>query len=246
MVLHVHRISRMYDYRTGICFLIKGIGMYLWVENIHRHHTGTESHISLGVGEKYHYTLRTVYRKELGEHPGVDEYISQADSIHALNNTVGSNGLVPTLFRFRVLSRLHSVSEHDFPVTKETLRAAKTARLEYERIMSTAIVQRGMGPIPPLAFDHTYSPEISHMYTDKEASSTLDALDSINSRKKCQTTWKRTLCTSVVQYRIITPHIHLQTPYVQWTTPDYGNWCFKNLAYRFVTPGQFYLMVQRK
>ena len=59
--------------------------------------TGTESHNSLGIGEKYHSILRTIYNKVAHEHPDLARDVALALSVQAMNCTVGPHGrIMPT------------------------------------------------------------------------------------------------------------------------------------------------------
>lgn len=140
MVLRVHRVSRMYAYRPGICFLIKGMGIYLWVDKTpSKAHENREPQFT-GSGRKVSRYVAHSIQKGVERTPRSRRRYAEADTVHALNNTVGTHRLMPTLFVLRVLPRLPSVSKQDVPAQKGTLRAAQTARLEYERILSTAMV----------------------------------------------------------------------------------------------------------
>ena len=133
----------------GSVFLSKEWAYNCETSEIKLHHTGTESHNSLGIGEKYHSTLRTIYQKGRCDHRDLPENIALAKSVQAMNETVGPHGLVSSLLVFRILPNLPSVSSRDFLNQRERLRAAATARAEYERIISRMQVQRGIRSIPP-------------------------------------------------------------------------------------------------
>ena len=140
--------------------------------SIELRHTGTESHNSLGAGETYHALLRRVYSKTRHEHDGLNPGLCLRISIKAINSTVGPDGLCPQLLVFGVMPRLFGVmprlfgvmprlptiSRQEFPAQKERLPAMRTAREEYERLVSRAIVGRGIRSIPPPACDHKYMP----------------------------------------------------------------------------------------
>lgn len=106
--------------------------------------TGTESHSSLGTAEKYHSTLRKMYRKVLFDHLKMPDGIALAKSVQAMNETVGAHGLVPTLLAFEVIPKLPYISERDFPAQRARLRAACNARKEYEKSIAKSIVQRSL------------------------------------------------------------------------------------------------------
>ena len=97
--------------------------------------TGTESHNSLSVGETYHAYLRRTYNKVHREHPSVPDETILAIAIKVLNDCTGPSGLCPSLLVFGVLPQLPSSSRRDHPSQVERLRAAETARREYESIV---------------------------------------------------------------------------------------------------------------
>jgi hypothetical protein len=57
--------------------------------------TGTESHKSHGAGERYHHPLRQVYRKLRSEYATVPIDVVIQCAVHAMNTTMGPEGLVP-------------------------------------------------------------------------------------------------------------------------------------------------------
>lgn len=75
-----------------------------------------------------------------------------------MNKTVGPHGLVSTLLTFGVMPKLRDISERDVRAQRERLRAACTARKEYDKFIAKSIVPRGLRTIPPPAADHTYVP----------------------------------------------------------------------------------------
>ena len=126
--------------------------------SIELRHTGTDSHNSPGAGETYYALLRRVYRKTRHEHDALNPGLCLRISIKAINYTVGPDGLCPQLLIFGVMPRLPTIFRQEFPAQKECLRAMRTAREEYERLVSRAIVGRGIRSIPPSPCDHKYMP----------------------------------------------------------------------------------------
>ena len=152
----------------GSVFLSKEWAYNCESSEIKLHHTGTESHNSLGIGEKYHSNLRTIYQKVCCDHRNIPEDVALAKSVQAMNETVGPLGLVPSLLVFGVLPKLLSVSLREFPNQRDRLRAAATARTEYERIISSMQVQGGIRSIPPPAADRKYSTgEFAYVYREE-------------------------------------------------------------------------------
>ena len=69
-----------------------------------------EAHNSIGKVEKYHTPLRRAYkiiRTELKEE-GIDDEVCLQMAVKAINDTVGPNGLVPTLLVFGAYPRMTS------------------------------------------------------------------------------------------------------------------------------------------
>lgn len=80
--------------------------------------TGAESHNSLGIGKKYHWTLRTIYRKVLCDHRTFSEDVALAKSVQAMNETAEAHRLVPTLLVLGVIPKLPDRSERAFPAQR--------------------------------------------------------------------------------------------------------------------------------
>jgi hypothetical protein len=80
--------------------------------------SGTESHNSLGVGERYHAPLRRLYHKIISECPRLDPHLALKHAVQAMNDTQGPEGLVPSLLLFGVLPR--------FPVATHFSQIKKT------------------------------------------------------------------------------------------------------------------------
>ena len=66
----------------------------------------TESHNSLTVGQRYHDPLRRIYRKGRHKFPTITEALTLSLANKAMNDTVGPEGLVPTLLVFGIIPRL--------------------------------------------------------------------------------------------------------------------------------------------
>ena len=65
-----------------------------------------ESHNSLTVGERYHDPLRRIYRKVRHDFPTLSESLALSLANKAMNDTMGPEGLVPTLLVFGIVPRL--------------------------------------------------------------------------------------------------------------------------------------------
>lgn len=63
-------------------------------------YTGIESHNSLAVGSRYHQPLRQTFREIIVENPSDDRKLALAVSVKAMNDTLGSEGLVTSSLVF--------------------------------------------------------------------------------------------------------------------------------------------------
>jgi hypothetical protein len=98
-------------------------------------HTGTESHNSLGTGERFHAPLRRIYNKVSLDHPLVPPDVRLAMSVHAMNTTQGPEGLVPITLVFGKTPVIPHVDQ--VPVAQAPrLRAMHTAKAEYEQLLA--------------------------------------------------------------------------------------------------------------
>ena len=105
--------------------------------------SGIESHNSLGVGEKYHAPLRRVYRKIRNEEPKLEKSTVLQLANKAINDTMGPEGLVPSLLDFGCVPRLPSGSS-ELPGQKERMNALQTARREMETITAELRVSKAL------------------------------------------------------------------------------------------------------
>ena len=79
-----------------------------------------EAHHSIGMVERYHGPLRRVYSIIITEIPGIEADLALQMSFKAINDSVGPNGLVPTLLVFGAYPRM---TELDAPSPSITQRA---------------------------------------------------------------------------------------------------------------------------
>ena len=86
--------------------------------------SGVESHHSLGPGERYHEPLRQVYLKIRHEFPSISKETCLRLAVKALNDTMGPEGLVPSLLVFGVLPRFPAVNT-SLPDKIERMKSCK-------------------------------------------------------------------------------------------------------------------------
>ena len=79
-----------------------------------------EAHHSIGMVERYHEPLRRVYSIISNEIPGIKPNLALQMSFKTINDSVGPNGLVPTLLVFGAYPRM---TELDAPSPSITQRA---------------------------------------------------------------------------------------------------------------------------
>ena len=95
--------------------------------------TGVESSNSMGVGERYHDSLRRIYNRVLASHPGHTKEVILALANKGMNDTLGPEGLVPSLLVFGVILRV-SAATRSLSSQEERLLMMQTARNEMEAI----------------------------------------------------------------------------------------------------------------
>jgi Reverse transcriptase (RNA-dependent DNA polymerase) len=120
-------------------------------------HTGTESHNSLGAGERYHSPLRRIFKKVSDEYPSVSTDLRLSLSVNAMNDCVGPEGLVPSLLVFGVMPRLPDFSTQ-VPSQIERFKCLFQARREYEQWVCKQQIRTALKRRPPPASSYIFSP----------------------------------------------------------------------------------------
>jgi hypothetical protein len=87
--------------------------------------TPTEAHNSMGKVERYHLPLRRAFDIITKEIPSLDKITRLQMAVKAVNDTVGPDGLVPTLLVFGAFPRM---SREDRPTPSNTQRALAIRR----------------------------------------------------------------------------------------------------------------------
>jgi transposase InsO family protein len=124
---------------------------------IHLRHTGTESHNSLGAGERFHSPLRRIFKKVTIEYPSVTAELRLSLSIKAMNDCVGPEGLVPSLLVFGVMPRLPDLPRQ-IPSQIERFKCLYKARREYEHWVCRQRIMIGLKRRPPPASSYCIMP----------------------------------------------------------------------------------------
>ena len=113
--------------------------------------SGIQSHNAIGVGERYHAPLRRIYEKVKLEVPNVNQHLALQIAVKAMNDTMGPEGLVPSLLVFGVLPRMPP-RKPNLPGHEDRIRALQIARLEMSEIVAKLKVTTALRTrVPPAA-----------------------------------------------------------------------------------------------
>ncbi len=137
--------------------IFKRVGALRHVEIVE---TGTESHSSLGLGERYHEPFRTTHRKLSLQFLRVDPEVLLSFSVKAMNDTLGLGGLVSSAFVFGEYSSIQTVSEplEEKLTVSSRAELAMAALKEMGDITAKQRVQRGLHRNDLAAADRTFAP----------------------------------------------------------------------------------------
>lgn len=130
--------------------------------------SGVESHNYLGVGERYHSTLRRVYNKIQEDHSRITEETALRMEIKGCNDTAGPNGLVSTFLVFGAMPALPNTNTRN-PQQKERMKALRTAREEMAQIAAEQRILRVLkSKVPPASRCSLNPGELLRVYHEKE------------------------------------------------------------------------------
>ncbi|MEM1283154.1 MAG: reverse transcriptase domain-containing protein [Chlamydiota bacterium] len=105
--------------------------------------SGVESHNSIGSGERYHKPLRRIFNKINMDSPGLDREMALRIALKSINDTMGPEGLVPSLLVFGSLPRFPCVNS-TLPNQRERMRALEVARAEMSTVTSELRIRKAM------------------------------------------------------------------------------------------------------
>jgi hypothetical protein len=129
--------------------------------------SGIESHNSLGIGERYHAPLRQIFRKIMHESPHADIELALKVAIKTLNDTLGPEGLVPSLLVFGLLPR--PVGSITTPNNASRQDLAQTARSEYDAIVARLRIARALKSRMSAAANKAFQEgDLVSVYRDRE------------------------------------------------------------------------------
>jgi hypothetical protein len=117
--------------------------------------SGVESHNSLGLGERMHEPLRRIYRKVSYDFPTAPPAIVLKCATKALNDTMGENGLVPSLLVFGIVPMFPILSSK-LPEQQERMRLLAAAQAEYNSIVAERRIAEILKSRVPGAADRVY------------------------------------------------------------------------------------------
>ena len=119
--------------------------------------SGIESHNAIGVGERYHAPLRQIYSKIRTDVPSIDPSMALKLANKTMNDTMGPEGLVPSLLVFGLLPRFPPSST---PLLSHAARmeAMEIARLEMADIVAKQKIQRALRSRAPPASKYIINP----------------------------------------------------------------------------------------
>ena len=117
--------------------------------------TGTEAHSSLGIGERYHQPLRNTFRKLVQVYPKQDKNLLLQCAVKSMNDTLGPEGIVPSVLVFGEYPQAYSKSETrpNRPTSIERSKIAHTARMEMSKHMAKVRLARALKHAVPTVVD---------------------------------------------------------------------------------------------
>ena len=125
--------------------------------------SGVESHNAIGV---YHAPLRQIYSKIRTDVPDIDATLALKLANKTMNDTMGPEGLVPSLLVFGLLPRFPPSSTPLLPHAAR-MEAMEIARLEMADIVSKLKIQRALRSRAPPASKYIINPG-DNMYVHRE------------------------------------------------------------------------------
>jgi hypothetical protein len=137
----------------GTQFTLRDFELALSYQGVKQQYTGVESHHSLGANERAHAVLRRIYLKTRHDHPNISQELALAYSQKAINETIGTDGLVPTLLVYGSMPRFRAAClDARLQPNSERFRCMATARAEYTRNVNHQRVQQLLRTrVPPAA-----------------------------------------------------------------------------------------------
>ena len=86
-----------------------------------------EAHHKIGLLERYHKVVRNVYNKLKADEPSMDKHLRLSTTFRCVNDSVGPDGIVPTLLVFGSYPKLGLIQSAPAPTTMERANAIRKA-----------------------------------------------------------------------------------------------------------------------
>lgn len=89
-------------------------GLFVNIGSMSNYNVGkadVEAHSNLGLDERYHHLLRQTFQNIILEHPQTDSKVALAAPVKAMNDTLGPEGLVPSVLVFEEFPKAFTRSE---------------------------------------------------------------------------------------------------------------------------------------
>eukprot|EP00171_Calliarthron_tuberculosum_P004960 IDg4960t1 len=113
------------------------IDVYLEYLHIRTKTIPVEAAQSLSIVERYHMPVKKAYRRIMFEAPRIDKVAALQMAVKAVNDSVGPDGLVPTLLVYGALPRLGFPSDPPAQSTRNRAQALKKATQEMSRYFAS-------------------------------------------------------------------------------------------------------------
>lgn len=129
--------------------------------------SGVESHNSIGAGERYHDPLRQIFDKIVTDHPTLDPEIALRLAVKAVNDTMGPEGIVPSLLVYGSLPTFPAVGMN-IPEQKTRMKALAAAKQEMASITAKLRIQQALRSRLPPATQYALKPgDMVRVYRDQ-------------------------------------------------------------------------------
>jgi hypothetical protein len=118
--------------------------------------SGVEAHNSLGIGERMNGPLRRIYNKIRMDYPHIPTGNLLKLGVKAMNDTIGENGLVPSLFVFGVIPRYTALNT-ELMNQKVRMEVIAAAQMGMNSIITKRRIATALAKNIPSAAEHVYA-----------------------------------------------------------------------------------------
>lgn len=131
--------------------------------------SGTESHNSIGPGERYHGPLRRIFRILRNRYARIEPEVILRYAVKAMNDSMGPEGLVPSLLVFGTIPTF-PITESNRPEQAERLAAMAKARDEMAKISAELRIQTALrSRLPPSTRYHLSPGDQVRVYRERSS-----------------------------------------------------------------------------